>query len=415
MGPGRIRRVAVLAHASVLDRTGYARRAIDAALAWRRVLRDGEVVLATIESPKRLRDRAARVGAQREVERGGARLVVLHALPRRLGLAALSDAAAARTLRRFLAREKIDLVHAHGPRAARTALRAAHGLEARVVADVHGDRAAERRLERGAADDAAAAPDPAEAEVVRAADGAVHASAALAARLPAAPGKPSQVVPCLVAAARVPGDADAERLREEGRRRMGFGADDRVVAYAGSLAPWQEATRLARLLALAAATEPRLRVLFLSPDERGAARVLASGGLRGDVVRVASPPADRVIESLLAADAGVLLRRPALANTLAFPTKVAEYLAAGLSVVASDAVPAVVEIVEGDEGLGEVVPWTTDDETWARRLAARAAPATAVERAARRAVARRRLSSDATDPAYRKLLDALQGASREAT
>jgi glycosyltransferase involved in cell wall biosynthesis len=408
MGPGRIRRVAVLAHASVLDGSGYARRAIDAAHAWRRVLPDGEVVLATFESPRRLRDREARARVQREVEAGRARFVVLHAVPRRLGLARLSDAAAARAVRRFLEREKIELVHAHGPRAARTALRGAEGLSARVLADVHGDRAAEVRLERGEPDPADVAPDAREARAASEAAGVAYASPALARRFPAGADRPSAVVPCLVAAARIPSDAEAERAREEGRTRLGLAPEDHVVSYAGSLAPWQEVPRLARLLAAAAALEPRLRVLFLSPDARGATRALSAAGVPAGLLRVESPPADRVIASLLAADAGVLLRRPALANALAFPTKVAEYLAAGLSLVASDAVPAIVEVVETSAGVGEIVPWDATDVTWADRIAVLARPATPAARAARRGLARTRLSSDATDPAYRTLLAALE-------
>jgi glycosyltransferase involved in cell wall biosynthesis len=408
MGPGRIRRVAVLAHASVLDRTGYARRAIDAALAWKRVAPGGDVVLATIESPKRLRDRAARVEVQGEIERGGARFVVLHAFPRRLGLAALSDAAAARAVHRFLERERIELVHAHGPRAARTALRAARGLPVRVVVDVHGDRAAERRLENGATDDAAIAPDRVEAEVATAADGVLHASEGLARRFPAAAGRPSAVVPCLVAAGRVPSDTDAERLRAEQRGRLDLGPEDPVVAYAGSLAPWQEVPRLARILARAATLDPRLRVLFVCADPRGAARALAAGNVPRDVLRFASPPADRVLETLLAADLGVLLRRPALANELAFPTKIAEYLASGLFLVTSDAVPAAVEVVARAGAHGEVVPWAAADDEWARRLAERAAPSTARDRAVRRDAARRGLSSDGGDVSYRALLAALE-------
>jgi glycosyltransferase involved in cell wall biosynthesis len=407
MGPGRIRRVAVLAHASVLDGTGYARRALDATLAWRRVLPDGDVVLATIESPRRLRDRAARVAVQRELAAGGARFTVLHALPRRLGLARLSDAAAARAVRRLVARERTDLLHAHGPRAARAALRAARGLPVRVVVDVHGDRAAETRLEGGVEDDAATPPDADEAGVAAAADAVVAASEGLARRFPAAPGRPHAVVPCLVAEARVPDGERAERLREEGRRRLGLAPGDRVVAYAGSLAPWQEVPRLARVLALAAAADPRLRVLFLCPDPGAARRALE--GVPRAALRVEAAPGGRVIETLLAADAGVLLRRPALANALAFPTKVAEYLAAGLALVASDAVPAARSVLAAAPGLGEVVPWDEGDATWAARLAAAAEPAAAAARAARRAFVRERLTWAAGDAAYRAILAGLSG------
>lgn len=410
MGPQTMRREAmrretlvVLAHASVLDRTGYARRAIDSALAWARVADRHDVLLASVESPKRLRDKAARKAVSAETKAGGVAFRVLHALPRRLGLARLSDRAAAVAVRRLLRREGATLVHAHGPRAAATALRAAEGVAVKVVVDVHGDRAAETRLERGIADDEATPPDPAEAAVASRADAVVHASEALARRFPPSAGRPSVVVPCLVAVSRVPREADAERLRMEARARWGFAEGDRVVAYAGSLAPWQEVPRLLALFARAAHDRPTLRLLLLTPNTRGIGALVAASGAPRARTAVVTPAAGAVIEALLAADAGVLLRRPALANRVAFPTKVAEYLAAGLSILASDAVEAVSGLLARSPSLGAVVPWSASDAEWASALLGAGSPSSAGERAARRAFALNRLSWSAGDESYQQL------------
>ena len=210
----------MLAHASVLDGQGYARRVVDSALALRRALPGSAVTLATVESPRALRRREPREEVARSLAPAGIALEILHALPRRAGLKAFSDRAAALAIRRLCARKGIDAVHAHGPRAGRTALRAAEG-KMPVVADVHGDRAAEARLEKGVADGPETPPDPVEAAVVFEASGAVYASEALADRFPASAGRPRVVVPCLVADASIPSDEFAEARRLERRKAIG--------------------------------------------------------------------------------------------------------------------------------------------------------------------------------------------------
>ena len=332
---------------------------------------------------------------------------VLHAWPRRLGLARLSDRLAARAVRRYLGRHDVDVVHAHGPRAARTALRAALGTRVRVVADVHGDRAAERRLDRGEGGDLERAPDPEEARVVAQAHGAVFASEALAARF-AAPGRPSAVVGCLVEDARIPDDATAEAERARRRAAWGLSDDTWVAAYAGSLASWQEFPRVARVVAHLVPRVPQLRLLVLTPSKAEASAALARAGVPPGRFVVLSPPAGEVVGHLLAADGAILLRREALANRLAFPTKFAEYLAAGLEVVVSDAVPAVASRVSRERGLGRLLSPAKDDASWAAALAGASRPSTPSERAARRAYARAHLAWSCALPSYAALYAAVQ-------
>lgn len=398
------RRVVVWAHASVLDRGGYARRVLDAAATWRDAFPGATVTVATVESPRALRDPTARAEVQHGLSAHGVDLVVVHGWPRRWGLARLADGFAARAAARLFARTGADLVHAHGPRAARSALAGARRVPSvRVVVDVHGDRAAETRLERGEPDGASTAPDPAERAVVASAAGVFHASEALAARFPAGPGRPSAVVPCLVDDARIPADDAAEAARTAARRAWGLAGDEWVVAYAGSLASWQEVPRLAAIVRHAADRVPQLRCLVVTPAKAEAAALFARAGLPRGKVMVVSPPSEEVVRTLAGADAAALLRRPALANHLAFPTKLAEYLAAGLDVVASDACPAVAGAVTAAPGLGQVVPWAADDATFAARLAGAARPGTAAERASRRAYARAALARSAAVPAYRRV------------
>ena len=396
----------MLAHASVLDGQGYARRVVDSALALRRALGGLAVTLASIESPRALRRREPREEVARLLAPAGIDLEILHAWPRRLGLARWSDRAAVIAVRRLVARRGIDAIHAHGPRAARTALRAA-GNAYPVVADVHGDRAAEARLERGVADGPETPPDPEEAAVAREASGVVHASERLAERFPASAGRPTALVPCLVADDRIPSDERAEVERAERRRTLGCSEDVRVIAYAGSLAAWQEVPRLARVVRHALDRVPQARVLVLTTERAEAERILLAAGIAKGLFAVLSPKPESVVDALLAADAGVVLRRPALANALAFPTKFAEYLAAGLEVVVADAVPALASRVASHPALGHVLPFSDDDATWAARVVGAAKPAGRDERAVRRAYARTHLAWSSAEPTFRSLYAAL--------
>ena len=399
------RRIAVLAHASVLDSSGYARRAVGSAVALARALPQATVVLWSVESPRR-RAREDAIGeVQAACREGGVSLRIVPAPPRRLGLAALSDGLVARRLAREWRRDAAEAVHAHGPRALRAALRARTKRALRVVADVHGDRAAEAHLERGgAARGAAFARDAVD---VAAADGVVHASEPLAERFPAGAGRPSAVVPCLVADEEIPSDDDAERGRTARRARLGLSEAEWVGGYAGSLAPWQEAPRLAAIVRHLVDRVPQFRMLVLTPDPAGVRALFDEAGVPRDRAIATSVPPGDVVPSLLAADAGILLRRPAAANAVAFPTKFAEYLAAGLEVVASDAVPAVAGRIAASAGLGHVLSWEKDDASWAARLAGASRPSTAAERSARRAWVRANLAWSTALPAYRRVYESM--------
>lgn len=400
-------RLVVLAHASVLDRGGYARRVLDCARTLTRAFEGAAVEVVSLESPTRRRDAAAVAAVRAEAAAFGATLEVVGAWPRRRGFVRLSDALAVRAVARRL--RGADLVHAHGPRAARTALRAAAGGSVRVVVDVHGDRAAEGRLERGESDALSTPPDPAEASVVTEAAGVVYASEALARRFPASPSAPTGVVPCLVDEARLLDDAVAEEARTSLRRAWGLSGDEWLAAYAGSLAAWQEFPRVAALSKHLVGRVPQFRLLVLTPDRAAATALLDAAGLPRGTFRVLSPPSDEVVRTLAAADSGLLLRRPCVANAVAYPTKAGEYLAAGLSIVTTDAVDAIVSLVARHPVAGISVPWASEDEVVAARLAGATRPSPPAERAARRALARGALSGAAAVPVYRRVHGALLG------
>ena len=400
-------RIAVLAHAGVLGSSGYARRVLDCAHSLRRAMPCAVVTVASLETPRNLRRRVERQAVTLALTKAGIAFHVVHAWPRRWGLAGLSNRLAAATFARFLDRERIDVVHAHGPDALALAFAARGGRGVRVVADVHGDRATEAMLDRGEGGGFDVPPDSTEAAAVAKADGVVYASEGLRERLPAGAGRSSIVVTCLVSDESIPSETDAEGMRLAARKARGLAGDEWVAAYVGSLASWQEFPRFARIVRHLTDRVPQFRVLVLTPDRAAAEACLREAGVPTGRVIVRTAAQGVVVSDLLAADAGVLLRRPALANALAFPTKFAEYAAAGLEIVVSDAVPSVAGIVSRHPGLGHVLPWEKDDSTWAARLAGASRPSEPAARAARRAFARSHLATSSSDGAYARLYDGL--------
>jgi glycosyltransferase involved in cell wall biosynthesis len=177
-------------------------------------------------------------------------------------------------------------------------------------------------------------------------------------------GRPVEVIPCCV---------DFERFRaadraprEELRRELGL-EGRRVVVYVGSFGGWYMAEETARLMALAYREDPQTYALVLTqtPPEQIETR-LRELGVPDDsfhVGRVA--PAD-VPKYLRASDLAVSFIRACYSKLSSSPTKIAEYLAAGLPVVCNAGVGDVDEVIEGDR-VG-VVLRDFDDESFRRAL-----------------------------------------------
>ncbi len=177
-------------------------------------------------------------------------------------------------------------------------------------------------------------------------------------------GRPVEVIPCCVdfkrfrAADRAP--------REELRRELGL-EGRRVVVYVGSFGGWYMAEETARLMALAYKEDPKSYALVLTqtPPEEIETRLRALGVPTDSfhVGRVA--PAD-VPKYLKASDIAVSFIRACYSKLSSSPTKIAEYLAAGLPVICNAGVGDVDEVIEGDR-VG-VVLREFDDESFTRAL-----------------------------------------------
>lgn len=160
-----------------------------------------------------------------------------------------------------------------------------------------------------------------------------------------------EVVPCCVDIESASTDpADARRRRAE----LGYADDDIVAVYAGGLSHYQQVpTMLAlwrRLL-----DEPRLKFLLLTNDDpHSLPAVVGDLGDFGDRLQHFSLSRRQVPATLAAADIGFMLRDSRELNRVASPVKFPEYLAAGLSVVASPGTGDASDLIEGGD-LGVLV------------------------------------------------------------
>ena len=142
--------------------------------------------------------------------------------------------------------------------------------------------------------------------------------------------RPIEVIPCCVDLARFGAAAEhRERTRDE------LGIRERLVCvFAGSIGGAYLWPETARFLQLARAADPRVYALVLSPSPSAdVSAELQRAGLTPDDFRVLSAEPDAVPRYLTAADVGLAVLRPGRGRVGSSPTKIGEYLAAGLPIV----------------------------------------------------------------------------------
>jgi glycosyltransferase involved in cell wall biosynthesis len=171
-----------------------------------------------------------------------------------------------------------------------------------------------------------------------------------------APGTPVTVIPCCVDVRRF----DAVEVPAEARD----GEGGRTLVYAGSVGTWYLLEEMLEFFAVARARDPRLRFLILNRGEHEAIRhAVASRALDGVTVAAAAPA--EIPAHLAAAHAGIYFIRPVFSKLGASPTKLGEYLAAGLPVVVNAGVGDADELVRAAR-VGVVVERFDRDEYLAK-------------------------------------------------
>ncbi len=163
-------------------------------------------------------------------------------------------------------------------------------------------------------------------------------------------------VPCCV-----PAVVFNRTVREKTRAELAL-AHQVVLAYAGTLGRYQHIEDgLIPFFRAMAEQHSGVHLLALVPDVDAMRRMLHRQGVPSDQATVLTVAQQEVGRYLSAADAGLLLRAPSRMNRFSQPTKLGEYLAAGLPVIVSRGTGQVDRMMkENDAGFAVDafgVPW----------------------------------------------------------
>ena len=159
-------------------------------------------------------------------------------------------------------------------------------------------------------------------------------------------GRPIEVIPCCVDAHRF---RAAEALNRDELRSSLKMTDRSVLVYVGSLDGWYLTEEMLDFCAQAHARDPRTFTLLVTQRdvEQARQRLLAKGISAQDFLVTSATPAE-VPRYLRAADIALSFIKPCYSKQASSPTKVAEYLAAGLPVVSNAGIGDLDELITGE-------------------------------------------------------------------
>ena len=138
-----------------------------------------------------------------------------------------------------------------------------------------------------------------------------------------------------------------EEARRAVRETMGLAESDVLLMYSGSAAGWQSFGLLLGELDRALESDLRFHVLLLCPETVEIVQFLDRWP--GRTRRMFVSPSE-VVNWISAADVGLILRESSVTNSVAMPTKFAEFLAAGLHLVLTGPNPAAEYAVANEVG-----------------------------------------------------------------
>lgn len=161
--------------------------------------------------------------------------------------------------------------------------------------------------------------------------------------LPAGP--PITVIPCCADLERFAVDGGA---RERARRRFRLEGEERVMVYVGKFGGWYLQDEMVRFFAAARRRLPGLRFLVLTQEGPELIESeFARHRIEPAAYRIDGVPPQEMGEALAAADFAISFVAPLPSKRASSPTKLGEYLAAGLPVVATAGVGALDEAIAG--------------------------------------------------------------------
>jgi glycosyltransferase involved in cell wall biosynthesis len=237
---------------------------------------------------------------------------------------------------RLVRRHRLDAIHARNHMPAAMALIAARFARFRLIFDLRGLMAEEYadagNWKRGGL------PYRLTQWVQRAAlqraDGVVTLTEAVRPHLSAAKAGPEMtfVIPCC---------ADVEQISEraseraDARAELGIGTRPAMV-YVGKFTGWYMEREMADFLSVARRSQPDLLFLIVTQADPGPMlRELDRNGIGAADYRILRAEPEEIGRYLAAADVGLSFIRPCFSKISSSPTKIGEYLAAGLPVVST--------------------------------------------------------------------------------
>lgn len=217
------------------------------------------------------------------------------------------------------------------------------------------------------------------------------------------------VIPCCVDLAKFHIDAD---VRTRARRALGL--DNKLVlTYSGGLGSWYLEEEMARFAGMVRRKRADAVALVLSPSDTTRFRnALAAQGFEDHAIRVLKIPPRQMPETLIAGDIGLSFIKSCFSKMGSSPTKVAEYLAAGLPVVLNGDIGDQAELADASDACVVLRSFADEELAGAATRAVALATRPYETRAqATRAVALARFDLEAVGvPRYEALYQAMLGA-----
>ncbi|HMO80753.1 MAG TPA: glycosyltransferase [Pyrinomonadaceae bacterium] len=168
-----------------------------------------------------------------------------------------------------------------------------------------------------------------------------------------AQGRPVEVIPCCVDFEnRFSGDPELERKRVRSELNLG---DRQVIVHVGALGGLYLATEIADLLAAARLRRPDVFCLLLTQSDRSKIEpLLLERGFGSDDYFIGRVPPDKIEVYLYASDIGLSVVKATFATQSRSPTKIPEYLACGLPIIANAGVGDVDKLIT-ENGVGALL------------------------------------------------------------
>lgn len=166
-------------------------------------------------------------------------------------------------------------------------------------------------------------------------------------------GRPVEVIPCCVDFAnRFSGDPEAERKRIRAELSLG---DRQVIVHVGALGGLYLASEIADLISAARLRRADVFCLFLTQSDRHMIEpLLLERGFGSEDYFIGRVPPDKIESYLYASDIGLSVVKAAFATQSRSPTKIPEYLACGLPIIANAGVGDVDKLIT-ENGVGALL------------------------------------------------------------